>query len=163
MYCLLCLQTQEWPLESFCDELCNDLFNPSWEVRIWATFSKSSSVPSKRQKPRFPLSMTKISRTAVFERTVCLCAGSSRRRHGPQGDTEESGCGRRQAGGLHGRTGRFPTETHNPPLPRVRRCNLLDPSPPRCRGSTRSGWRTWSSGCSASSPWTASETLCPMR
>uniref|UniRef100_A0A8C9TWL8 B-TFIID TATA-box binding protein associated factor 1 n=1 Tax=Scleropages formosus TaxID=113540 RepID=A0A8C9TWL8_SCLFO len=26
-------ETQEWPLESFCDELCNDLFNPSWEVR----------------------------------------------------------------------------------------------------------------------------------
>uniref|UniRef100_A0A6Q2Y175 BTAF1 RNA polymerase II, B-TFIID transcription factor-associated n=1 Tax=Esox lucius TaxID=8010 RepID=A0A6Q2Y175_ESOLU len=25
--------TQEWPLESFCDELCNDLFNPSWEIR----------------------------------------------------------------------------------------------------------------------------------
>uniref|UniRef100_A0A673C4N7 BTAF1 RNA polymerase II, B-TFIID transcription factor-associated n=1 Tax=Sphaeramia orbicularis TaxID=375764 RepID=A0A673C4N7_9TELE len=26
-------QTNEWPLESFCEELCNDLFNPSWEVR----------------------------------------------------------------------------------------------------------------------------------
>ncbi|XP_076142111.1 TATA-binding protein-associated factor 172-like isoform X1 [Alosa pseudoharengus] len=26
-------ETQEWPLESFCEELCNDLFNPSWEVR----------------------------------------------------------------------------------------------------------------------------------
>uniref|UniRef100_A0A8C1M3I5 BTAF1 RNA polymerase II, B-TFIID transcription factor-associated n=1 Tax=Cyprinus carpio TaxID=7962 RepID=A0A8C1M3I5_CYPCA len=26
-------ETQEWPLESFCDELCNDLFNPSWEIR----------------------------------------------------------------------------------------------------------------------------------
>nr|XP_023679976.1 TATA-binding protein-associated factor 172 [Paramormyrops kingsleyae] len=26
-------ETQEWPLESFCDELCNDLFNPSWETR----------------------------------------------------------------------------------------------------------------------------------
>nr|XP_033799589.1 TATA-binding protein-associated factor 172 isoform X2 [Geotrypetes seraphini] len=26
-------ETNEWPLESFCDELCNDLFNPSWEVR----------------------------------------------------------------------------------------------------------------------------------
>ncbi|XP_037321187.2 TATA-binding protein-associated factor 172 [Pungitius pungitius] len=23
----------EWPLESFCEELCNDLFNPSWEIR----------------------------------------------------------------------------------------------------------------------------------
>ena len=31
LFCL-CLQTQEWPLESFCEELCNDLFNPSWEV-----------------------------------------------------------------------------------------------------------------------------------
>ena len=30
--CCLFLQTQEWPLESFCEELCNDLFNPSWEV-----------------------------------------------------------------------------------------------------------------------------------
>ncbi|XP_069395256.1 TATA-binding protein-associated factor 172 isoform X1 [Paralichthys olivaceus] len=27
--CLL----EEWPLESFCEELCNDLFNPSWEIR----------------------------------------------------------------------------------------------------------------------------------
>ncbi|KAM9325875.1 LOW QUALITY PROTEIN: TATA-binding protein-associated factor 172 [Gastrophryne carolinensis] len=26
-------ETNEWPLESFCEELCNDLFNPSWEVR----------------------------------------------------------------------------------------------------------------------------------
>ncbi|KAA0718268.1 TATA-binding protein-associated factor 172 [Triplophysa tibetana] len=26
-------EIQEWPLESFCDELCNDLFNPSWEIR----------------------------------------------------------------------------------------------------------------------------------
>ncbi|TRZ04212.1 hypothetical protein DNTS_006480, partial [Danionella cerebrum] len=26
-------ETQEWPLESFCEELCNDLFNPSWEIR----------------------------------------------------------------------------------------------------------------------------------
>lgn len=26
-------ETHEWPLESFCDELCNELFNPSWEVR----------------------------------------------------------------------------------------------------------------------------------
>ncbi|XP_061600766.1 TATA-binding protein-associated factor 172 isoform X3 [Cololabis saira] len=26
-------EIQEWPLESFCEELCNDLFNPSWEVR----------------------------------------------------------------------------------------------------------------------------------
>lgn len=26
-------ETQEWPLESLCEELCNDLFNPSWEVR----------------------------------------------------------------------------------------------------------------------------------
>lgn len=26
-------ETHEWPLESFCEELCNDLFNPSWEVR----------------------------------------------------------------------------------------------------------------------------------
>ncbi|XP_066457101.1 TATA-binding protein-associated factor 172 isoform X2 [Eleutherodactylus coqui] len=26
-------ETNEWPLESFCDELCNELFNPSWEVR----------------------------------------------------------------------------------------------------------------------------------
>ncbi|XP_063818105.1 TATA-binding protein-associated factor 172 isoform X2 [Pseudophryne corroboree] len=26
-------ETKEWPLESFCEELCNDLFNPSWEVR----------------------------------------------------------------------------------------------------------------------------------
>ncbi|CAJ1066966.1 TATA-binding protein-associated factor 172 [Xyrichtys novacula] len=25
--------THEWPLESFCEELCNDLFNPSWEIR----------------------------------------------------------------------------------------------------------------------------------
>ncbi|XP_034464473.1 TATA-binding protein-associated factor 172 isoform X2 [Hippoglossus hippoglossus] len=23
----------EWPLESFCEELCNDVFNPSWEIR----------------------------------------------------------------------------------------------------------------------------------
>lgn len=30
--CLL-EETSEWPLESFCEELCNDLFNPSWEVR----------------------------------------------------------------------------------------------------------------------------------
>ncbi|KAM6956533.1 TATA-binding protein-associated factor 172 [Aplochiton taeniatus] len=30
--CLL-EEIQEWPLESFCEELCNDLFNPSWEVR----------------------------------------------------------------------------------------------------------------------------------
>ncbi|XP_073402650.1 TATA-binding protein-associated factor 172-like isoform X2 [Dendrobates tinctorius] len=26
-------ESSEWPLESFCDELCNELFNPSWEVR----------------------------------------------------------------------------------------------------------------------------------
>ncbi|KAM4703865.1 TATA-binding protein-associated factor 172 [Rhinophrynus dorsalis] len=26
-------EINEWPLESFCEELCNDLFNPSWEVR----------------------------------------------------------------------------------------------------------------------------------
>ncbi|KAF7656101.1 hypothetical protein LDENG_00046220 [Lucifuga dentata] len=26
-------ESQEWLLESFCEELCNDLFNPSWEVR----------------------------------------------------------------------------------------------------------------------------------
>ncbi|KAM6997549.1 TATA-binding protein-associated factor 172 [Tautogolabrus adspersus] len=26
-------ETNEWPLESFCEELCNDLFNPSWEIR----------------------------------------------------------------------------------------------------------------------------------
>uniref|UniRef100_A0A4W4EM65 BTAF1 RNA polymerase II, B-TFIID transcription factor-associated n=1 Tax=Electrophorus electricus TaxID=8005 RepID=A0A4W4EM65_ELEEL len=26
-------ESQEWPLESFCEELSNDLFNPSWEVR----------------------------------------------------------------------------------------------------------------------------------
>ncbi|XP_069467480.1 TATA-binding protein-associated factor 172 isoform X2 [Ambystoma mexicanum] len=26
-------ETNEWPLESFCEELCIDLFNPSWEVR----------------------------------------------------------------------------------------------------------------------------------
>ncbi|KAM4032830.1 TATA-binding protein-associated factor 172 isoform 3-T3 [Anomaloglossus baeobatrachus] len=26
-------ESNEWPLESFCDELCNELFNPSWEVR----------------------------------------------------------------------------------------------------------------------------------
>ncbi|CAL1577030.1 unnamed protein product [Knipowitschia caucasica] len=26
-------ETSEWPLESFCEELCNDLFNPLWEVR----------------------------------------------------------------------------------------------------------------------------------
>uniref|UniRef100_A0A8C5E6B9 BTAF1 RNA polymerase II, B-TFIID transcription factor-associated n=1 Tax=Gouania willdenowi TaxID=441366 RepID=A0A8C5E6B9_GOUWI len=24
---------EEWPLESFCEELCNDLFNASWEIR----------------------------------------------------------------------------------------------------------------------------------
>ncbi|XP_059214862.1 TATA-binding protein-associated factor 172 isoform X2 [Centropristis striata] len=26
-------EIHEWPLESFCEELCNDLFNPSWEIR----------------------------------------------------------------------------------------------------------------------------------
>ncbi|XP_067858540.1 TATA-binding protein-associated factor 172 isoform X3 [Heptranchias perlo] len=26
-------ESNEWPLESFCEELCNDLFNPAWEVR----------------------------------------------------------------------------------------------------------------------------------
>ncbi|XP_061692379.1 TATA-binding protein-associated factor 172 [Syngnathoides biaculeatus] len=26
-------EIQEWPLESFSEELCNDLFNPSWEIR----------------------------------------------------------------------------------------------------------------------------------
>ncbi|KAK6487599.1 TATA-binding protein-associated factor 172-like [Huso huso] len=26
-------EINEWPLESFCEELCNDLFNPSWEIR----------------------------------------------------------------------------------------------------------------------------------
>uniref|UniRef100_A0A3Q3JAF2 BTAF1 RNA polymerase II, B-TFIID transcription factor-associated n=1 Tax=Monopterus albus TaxID=43700 RepID=A0A3Q3JAF2_MONAL len=26
-------ETHEWPLDSFCEELCNDLFNPSWEIR----------------------------------------------------------------------------------------------------------------------------------
>ncbi|XP_034040290.1 TATA-binding protein-associated factor 172-like [Thalassophryne amazonica] len=26
-------ETHEWPLESFCEELCNDLFNPLWEIR----------------------------------------------------------------------------------------------------------------------------------
>ncbi|CAG6017888.1 unnamed protein product [Menidia menidia] len=26
-------EMHEWPLESFCEELCNDLFNPSWEIR----------------------------------------------------------------------------------------------------------------------------------
>ncbi|XP_075699357.1 TATA-binding protein-associated factor 172 isoform X1 [Rhinoderma darwinii] len=26
-------EINEWPLESFCDELCNELFNPSWEIR----------------------------------------------------------------------------------------------------------------------------------
>uniref|UniRef100_A0A8C6ULC0 BTAF1 RNA polymerase II, B-TFIID transcription factor-associated n=1 Tax=Neogobius melanostomus TaxID=47308 RepID=A0A8C6ULC0_9GOBI len=30
--CLL-EESNEWPLESFCEELCNDLFNPSWEIR----------------------------------------------------------------------------------------------------------------------------------
>ncbi|RXM36599.1 TATA-binding protein-associated factor 172 [Acipenser ruthenus] len=25
-------EINEWPLESFCEELCNDLFNPSWEM-----------------------------------------------------------------------------------------------------------------------------------
>uniref|UniRef100_A0A4W3KDG6 B-TFIID TATA-box binding protein associated factor 1 n=1 Tax=Callorhinchus milii TaxID=7868 RepID=A0A4W3KDG6_CALMI len=26
-------ESNEWPLESLCEELCNDLFNPSWEIR----------------------------------------------------------------------------------------------------------------------------------
>ncbi|KAH0623625.1 hypothetical protein JD844_006574, partial [Phrynosoma platyrhinos] len=26
-------EINEWPLESFCEEVCNDLFNPSWEIR----------------------------------------------------------------------------------------------------------------------------------
>ncbi|XP_043911576.1 TATA-binding protein-associated factor 172 [Protopterus annectens] len=26
-------EVNEWPFESFCEELCNDLFNPAWEVR----------------------------------------------------------------------------------------------------------------------------------
>ncbi|XP_041123938.1 TATA-binding protein-associated factor 172 isoform X1 [Polyodon spathula] len=26
-------EINEWPLESFCEELCNDLFSPSWEIR----------------------------------------------------------------------------------------------------------------------------------
>ncbi|XP_061491537.1 TATA-binding protein-associated factor 172 [Rhineura floridana] len=26
-------EANEWPLESFCEEVCNDLFNPSWEIR----------------------------------------------------------------------------------------------------------------------------------
>ncbi|XP_078455706.1 TATA-binding protein-associated factor 172 [Lampetra fluviatilis] len=26
-------EMNEWPFESFCEELCNDLFSPSWEVR----------------------------------------------------------------------------------------------------------------------------------
>ncbi|XP_069001339.1 TATA-binding protein-associated factor 172 [Embiotoca jacksoni] len=26
-------EIHEWPLESFCEELCNDLFNPLWEIR----------------------------------------------------------------------------------------------------------------------------------
>lgn len=26
-------ENNEWPLESFCEEVCNDLFNPSWEIR----------------------------------------------------------------------------------------------------------------------------------
>ncbi|XP_013909711.1 PREDICTED: TATA-binding protein-associated factor 172 [Thamnophis sirtalis] len=26
-------ESNEWPLESFCEEVCNDLFDPSWEIR----------------------------------------------------------------------------------------------------------------------------------
>jgi hypothetical protein len=31
--CILCLQAVDWPFENFCDQLCQDLFSPSWEVR----------------------------------------------------------------------------------------------------------------------------------
>lgn len=29
----MCLQAVDWPFENFCDQLCQDLFSPSWEVR----------------------------------------------------------------------------------------------------------------------------------
>jgi TATA-binding protein-associated factor len=30
---IVCLQAVDWPFENFCDQLCQDLFSPSWEVR----------------------------------------------------------------------------------------------------------------------------------
>jgi hypothetical protein len=30
---IMCLQAVDWPFENFCDQLCQDLFSPSWEVR----------------------------------------------------------------------------------------------------------------------------------
>jgi len=27
------IQAVDWPFENFCDQLCQDLFSPSWEVR----------------------------------------------------------------------------------------------------------------------------------
>jgi TATA-binding protein-associated factor len=27
------MQAVDWPFENFCDQLCQDLFNPNWEVR----------------------------------------------------------------------------------------------------------------------------------
>uniref|UniRef100_A0A452R8P1 B-TFIID TATA-box binding protein associated factor 1 n=1 Tax=Ursus americanus TaxID=9643 RepID=A0A452R8P1_URSAM len=45
-------ETNEWPLESFCEELCNDLFNPSWEVRfLHSTFLM---VGKDRRRSRLP-------------------------------------------------------------------------------------------------------------
>ena len=30
-------QLEEWPFESFCVELCSDLFSPAWETRHGAS------------------------------------------------------------------------------------------------------------------------------
>ena len=27
------MQAVDWPFENFCDQLCQELFNPNWEVR----------------------------------------------------------------------------------------------------------------------------------
>uniref|UniRef100_A0A3B3T3U9 BTAF1 RNA polymerase II, B-TFIID transcription factor-associated n=1 Tax=Paramormyrops kingsleyae TaxID=1676925 RepID=A0A3B3T3U9_9TELE len=43
-------ETQEWPLESFCDELCNDLFNPSWEVSVLSEYLTNVSLITLRRK-----------------------------------------------------------------------------------------------------------------
>lgn len=52
-------QINEWPLESFCEELCNDLFNPSWEVsqKIYLYFSLASSVIIGDKKKRCHISL----------------------------------------------------------------------------------------------------------
>lgn len=37
MFLFRLFQLDEWPFETFCVELCSELFNPSWEIRHGAS------------------------------------------------------------------------------------------------------------------------------